>query len=188
MAALRELSRKTRATLAARRNGADQHPLANFVAAYARTQFFNHAHRFVANHETRFNGILPADDVQIGPADGRERDADDCFAKPSVRARNFFDPDIVHSVEDCRSHLFHIRPPVYSKCSSGFAPITSSVTARPGADVEFWSLHLGRPNPLSFWTSPIAHATPCKSGRRQSAQRFGRLPAPAREIRRSRSE
>ena len=45
------------------------------------------ADRLVAEHQARSHGVLALDDVHVGPADRRRRDADDGLAGPGYRLR-----------------------------------------------------------------------------------------------------
>ena len=91
VAALRPLRGQTSAALAAGRDRADQNAIADFVSGQSFAQFFDHADRFVSDHQSRFHRVFAAQNVQVGPADGGERDANDRFANAGMRSRHFFD-------------------------------------------------------------------------------------------------
>jgi hypothetical protein len=71
MSALRPLCGQTGAALAARRDRADQNPVADIVSRQSFSEFLDHAHRFVSDHESGFHWIFAAHDMNIGAADGR---------------------------------------------------------------------------------------------------------------------
>ena len=54
--------------------------------------------------QTGFDRVLAADDVEVGPADRRQRDADDGLARAGVGPLDLFDAERVHAAENARSH------------------------------------------------------------------------------------
>ena len=81
VAALGEVPGEAGAALAARRDRADQHPVADLVAGDARAQLVDHADRLVADDQAGPHRVLAAEDVQVGAADRRQRDADHRLAR-----------------------------------------------------------------------------------------------------------
>ena len=54
-----------------------------------------------------FTGYFPAHDVEVGAADGSQRDTDDRLANSRVRPGYFFDTNVVRPMEHCRLHCLH---------------------------------------------------------------------------------
>src|SRR6185437_16910944 len=71
--------------LAARRNRADKDAVADLVPGDARAQLFDDADRLMADDQPGPNRVFAPDDVQVGAADRRERDADHRLPRPGVR-------------------------------------------------------------------------------------------------------
>ena len=83
MSALRPLCREAGPALSAGRDRADEHAIADLVAGHTFTQFLDHADRLVSDHESRLYRIFAAQNMEVGPANRRERDANDRFAGPA---------------------------------------------------------------------------------------------------------
>jgi hypothetical protein len=57
--------------LTAGRDRANQNAIANFVTGNTFAQFFDHADRFVSDHESGLYRIFTSKNVEIGAANGR---------------------------------------------------------------------------------------------------------------------
>ena len=108
VAALRQVAGQAGAALAARRDCADQHAVADLIAGDTEAEFFDDADRLVADDQAGAHGILAAHDVQVSAADGRQGDADHGFADARARLFNFFDAKVIHAMKHVRSHLVHM--------------------------------------------------------------------------------
>jgi hypothetical protein len=62
----------------------------------------------VTDDEAAFDRILSAHDVQVGAADGRQRDANDSFADSHPWTFDFLDANVVDAVENSGAHLCHL--------------------------------------------------------------------------------
>jgi hypothetical protein len=62
----------------------------------------------VADDQTGLDRILPTQDVEIGTADGRQRDAEHRFANARAWSRDLFHTDVIHTVKHGSSHGCHI--------------------------------------------------------------------------------
>src|SRR3954468_5411488 len=99
--------------LAARRDRPDDDALADrvFVAEPA-AEFLDDADRLVAEHEARLDRVLAANDVHVGPADRRGRDANHGLSPSRRRLRHLLDGDAVLLPEydgfhGCHGMSFH---------------------------------------------------------------------------------
>ena len=70
VAALRPLRGQTGAALTAGRDRADQNAITDLVSGQSFAEFFDHADRFVSDHQSGFHRVFAAQDVQVRPADG----------------------------------------------------------------------------------------------------------------------
>jgi hypothetical protein len=93
--------------LAARRDCPDQHAVAHGVARDARAELFDDADRLVADHQSRADGVLAAQDVEVGSADRGQRDANDRVADARPRAFHLLHTEIVRAVKHGRAHRRH---------------------------------------------------------------------------------
>ena len=64
----------------------------------------------VTNHQTGFDGVLPAHDMEIRSTNGCQGDANHRLVGPSLRDRNFPYAEIIFAAEYVRSHCFHGFP------------------------------------------------------------------------------
>ena len=76
MAALAEVAGQAGAALAAGGDRADEDALADLVAGDAGAELVDHADRLVADDQAGPDRVLALEDVDVGSADGRRRDAD----------------------------------------------------------------------------------------------------------------
>ena len=81
--ALRPLSGQTGPALSAGCDRADQDAVADLVSGHTFPQFFDHADRFVSDHESGLYRIFAPQNVQVGPANGGECNPNDRFARPA---------------------------------------------------------------------------------------------------------
>ena len=114
--ALAEVARQAGATLAARRDRADEDALADLVAGDAGAELFDDADRLVADDQARSDRVLALQDVDVGAADRRRGDADDGLADAGAGLRDRLDTDVARSVEDGRAH----RVGVEDRRAAGF--------------------------------------------------------------------
>jgi len=63
------------------------------------------SHGLVTDDQAAFDRILAADNVQIGSADRRQRDANYRFADSCPWTFNFLDANVVHAMENSGPHL-----------------------------------------------------------------------------------
>src|SRR5687767_12398139 len=73
---LRLMSAQTCGALSAWGNRANQDTIADVVAGHTRSDFLDHADRLMTDDQAGFDWIFAANDMQIGPADGGQRHAD----------------------------------------------------------------------------------------------------------------
>ena len=67
--------------------GADRtgdHPLALGIALHGRTELLDHAHRFMSDGQTARDRVLALQDMDVGAADGRGRDADQRIERADI--------------------------------------------------------------------------------------------------------
>ena len=103
--ALGQVARQTGVALAARRDRPDQHPVAGLVAGDAGAELLDDADRLMPDDQARPDRVLAADDVQVGPADGGQRDPDGAASPgPGGAAVDLLDADVVRAMEDGRAH------------------------------------------------------------------------------------
>jgi hypothetical protein len=100
VSALGELAGQAGAALPTGRNCADQNSVADFVTGHAVTELFYYANRFVSDNQTRAHRVFAAQDMEIGPANGRQGHSNNGFACSGVRARHIFDSDVFGAVEN----------------------------------------------------------------------------------------
>src|SRR5690349_13688781 len=99
-------------TLAAGRDRADDHPLANHVAVLeTRPKLVDHTDGLVAQNEARFHRILSTHDVHIGAANGGRGDPNHGFARARMRTRDLLNRYPVFPLEHDGFHRFHWHPP-----------------------------------------------------------------------------
>ena len=79
--ALGRLADEAGVALAARRDRADEDAVADLVADDAGTELVDDADRLVADDEPGLDRVLALQDVDVGAADRRQRDADDRLAR-----------------------------------------------------------------------------------------------------------
>ena len=84
VAALAEVAGQAGAALAAGRDRADEDALADLVAGDADAELLDDADRLVADDQPGADRVLALDDVDVGAADGRRRDADHGLAGRGV--------------------------------------------------------------------------------------------------------
>jgi hypothetical protein len=82
------MPRQTAKTLSAWRDRPNEHPIANLISGDAVTQLVDDPHRLVADDQPWTHGILATKNVQVCPADGGERNANDRFTWPRIVAEN----------------------------------------------------------------------------------------------------
>ncbi len=104
MAALAEVAGQAGAALAARRDCADEHTLADLVAGDAGAELVDDADRLVADDQSRSDRVLALEDVDVGAADRRRGDADDGLAGAGMWLGDGLDTDVARTVEDGRAH------------------------------------------------------------------------------------
>ena len=104
VAALAQVARQAGATLAAGRDGPDQHSIADLVASDTRAELLDDADRLVADDEARADRVLALDDVDVGAADGRGGDTDHRLAGARVGPRDLLDADVARAVEHGGAH------------------------------------------------------------------------------------
>jgi hypothetical protein len=86
-------------------HGADEHPLAEGVAGDTLPELLDDADRLVPDDASCVDGVLASHDVEIGAADGRERDANDRLSGSGPRALDLLDAELVDASKDVRLHL-----------------------------------------------------------------------------------
>jgi hypothetical protein len=117
--------------LAARRDRADEHALADLVACDAGAEFADDADGLVTDDEPTAHRVLAAKDVQVCAADGRQGHADDGLARARPRPSNLLDTDIVFAVKHGRTHRFHLSPPLeYRYSQPSRMPVRRSTRTR----------------------------------------------------------
>jgi len=101
------LRREAGAALPARRDCADEHTVANRVAAHSSTYFVNDAYRLMPDNQSGLYWILAAQDMQVRPADRCQRDLDYNFANSRTRFGHLLDTNVIDAEKDIRLHGFH---------------------------------------------------------------------------------
>jgi hypothetical protein len=91
--------------LAARGDRANQDAVADLVTGNASAQLGDHTDGFVADDQTGADGILAAQDVEVGAADRGEGDADDGLAGSGMGAGDLFDADVTDAMEHGGAHF-----------------------------------------------------------------------------------
>src|SRR4051812_36737927 len=81
------------------------------------------ARRLMTDNQTGANWILTAHDVQVGPANGRQRHTDDGLSYSGARFLYLFNSDFIFAVKDCCPHCFHGRPPHSSRLRATSMPL-----------------------------------------------------------------
>src|SRR5262249_36273472 len=79
LAAWGQVPAQTRMALTAGGNRTDEHPITDRVAGYTGTEFFDDTHGFVTDDQTRSHRIFSSHNVEVGPADRGQRDANHGF-------------------------------------------------------------------------------------------------------------
>src|SRR5262249_50508778 len=102
--ALRCLATQARLALSTGRNGSHEDSLPQTVARNAGSQFVNYAHRLVADDSTGLDGILSFDDVDVGPADGRETNLNPRLALSCPGDRLLFQSELPWAAKDIGLH------------------------------------------------------------------------------------
>ena len=82
----------------------DEDALTDLVAGDARAELVDDADRLVADDQPRADRVLALEDVDVGAADRRRRDANDGLADAGARSRDRLDADVAGAVEDGRPH------------------------------------------------------------------------------------
>ena len=94
--------------LAARRDGADDDALADrVVLVEAAPELLDDADRLVAEDQPGLHRVLALDDVHVGAADGRGRDADDRLASLRSGTGNILHSQVTDPMKYNRLHLLH---------------------------------------------------------------------------------
>jgi hypothetical protein len=90
--------------LPARRDRTRHNAVADLVTSDPFPQFLDDADRFVPDHQASLHRIFATQNVEIGAADRRERNADDRFTHARARSWNFFHADLVRPVKNIGPH------------------------------------------------------------------------------------
>src|SRR5581483_494008 len=105
------MSRQTGMALTAGSDGPHKHAITDFIAGDAGAEFFDHAHRLVADDEARINRVLAAHDMQISAADRRQRHANHRLASAGAGLFYFINADLIHPMKYVSSHPAHFTSP-----------------------------------------------------------------------------
>jgi hypothetical protein len=89
---------------AARADGADQYTVADLVALDVGAELLDDADGLVAHDAPRSNGVLAAQDVHVGAADRRHRDADEGVVGAALGDRALLERDASRRLEDGGAH------------------------------------------------------------------------------------
>jgi hypothetical protein len=93
-------------------NRAGDHALAFFEAGYARTQLLDDADRLVPNRQRLGYRIFALENVNVGAADGRGGDSDQCILRADIGDRFVIEDDPPLLNENGGFHHFaHISSP-----------------------------------------------------------------------------
>ena len=95
VAALGQVAGEAGVALAARGDGPDQHPLAGLVPGHAGAELLDDAHRLMAEDQARADRVLALDDVDVGPADRRQRDPDQRLARTGPGPIHLLDVELL---------------------------------------------------------------------------------------------
>ena len=112
VAALRAVAREARPALAARRDGSDDDAVARREPDDARAEGLDPPDRLVTDDEPGPDRVLALEDVHVGAADRRQRDADERLARSGLGTRDLAQLDLALLDEHCRSHRGHDVSPV----------------------------------------------------------------------------
>src|SRR5689334_17378598 len=102
--ALREVSREACRALTAGCDRTYEDSITDVEPSHAGSELFDHTNGLVTDDEARSHRVLPAYDVDVGAANGRQRDAYDRVTNACVWAPHVLDPKVVDSMEDIGSH------------------------------------------------------------------------------------
>ena len=89
------------------RNRARDDPLSFTVTFHSRAKLLDHPDWLVANREALGDGVLAFQNVHVGAADGRRRDAHKRVERPDIRDRLVLQNDAPRLYEDSRFHVCH---------------------------------------------------------------------------------
>ena len=171
VAALAEVAGQAGSALAARRDRADEHALADLVAGHAGAELVDDAHRLVADDQARPDRVFALEDVDVGAADRRRRDADDGFAGAGVAGAGRPRRGCRRAVEDGRAHRAGIQMRRSARFGEGHSgPPFRIVGARGGSR----RCAPGRPPPCRHPGRP-----PCASTKGQRSPRPGSGSGPS---------
>ena len=113
-AALRVRAVQAVEALTARRNGADDHALADLILGLEPlTKRLDDPDGLVSEDQSRPHGVLAFDDVHVGAADRRRRDADHGLPSLRLGLRPILEYQPVRASESHGSHRAHVPPPWY---------------------------------------------------------------------------
>jgi len=119
------MSRQARGALPARCDRTYEYAIADLKARHSRAELFNYADWFVTDSQAGFDGILAANNVNIGAADCRERYAYHCFANARVRPWNLFDSDFIYPAKYQGFHSVHLNSPSNHSFLQASCPVIS---------------------------------------------------------------
>jgi hypothetical protein len=121
--------RKAGVAVAARRDGAGNDALAFAVALNCRAELLDHAHRLVADGQALPDRIFALENMDVGTADGRSRNADQRIQRTDVGDWLFFKHDASKLDEDRSSHLGHVcfSFAAWSESQRYFPPYTLAI-------------------------------------------------------------
>jgi hypothetical protein len=106
-AALRHEAVEAGVALAAGRDRADDHALADPVAAHGGAELLDHPDRLVTHDSAALDRVLALKDMDVGTADGGRGDADQGVAWPDLRYRLLVEHDPARLDEHGRLHGAH---------------------------------------------------------------------------------
>ena len=110
--ALRIRTVEARVALPARRDGADDHALADVVLGLETlAEGVNHPDGLVAEHQSRLHGVFTAHDIDVGAADRRHRDLDHRLPGAGHRLGPLFNRQPIRAAKHHRLHDIHLGPP-----------------------------------------------------------------------------
>ena len=114
VSALGEVTGQAGVALAARGDGSDEDALTDLVAGHTGAQLLDDADGLVAERQAWADRVLALDDVDVGPADRRERDPDEGLARTGPRSLDLLDVELLGRVKDVGPHGVdrdHVRSP-----------------------------------------------------------------------------
>src|SRR5262249_27515567 len=149
-AALRARSIQAVEALPARRDGADDDPLADGVDVFeSGPELFDDPHRLVTEDQPGLHGILAADDVHVRAADRGGRDPNPRCAGARPRPRHLFDREAVFSFEYDSLHRGHGNTPRRYRSTFRAAGIRAGIRARTSHAAEFRHQRFTRAQPAA---------------------------------------